>query len=246
VTPTLSAVLPIFNLERLVPTLVEQAVEVASELTDRFDVLVIDNGSTDTTSEIVHELGIRLPQVRLVRLPVRRRRGVVLDIALSRTLGDVVFLGDDLGELELSDMHKLWHAMDQNDIVVAYGGAAPAETLRGRWAQLIAGGVPHAAEDTFQMMRRDTIDLLRQSIGDGEDTIQQLEQAGLRWTELTVRRRVETHAAGMPLCRDASSTPASRHRPKFQPPGKSQALGALPALPALEGLSAMRDCALGE
>ena len=250
VTPSLSAVLPVFNIEHLIPQLVEQAVEVASELTDRFDVLVIDNGSTDMSSEIVHELGVRLPQVRLVRLPVRRRRSVVIDVALSRTLSDIVFLGDDQGELELTDMHKLWHAMEYHDIVVAYGGAAPAETLRERWAQLIAGQVPHAAEDTFQMMRRDTLDLVRRSVVRGDYTIDQLEYAGLRWTELTVRRRVESptianrrhHAESvMP-----TGTSSPGRRPKFQPPGKTGELGMLPPLPALDGLAAMRDFALGE
>jgi glycosyltransferase involved in cell wall biosynthesis len=246
VTLSLSAVLPIFNLERIVAQLVEQAVEVASELTDRFDVLVIDNGSTDTSSEIVHELSVRLPQVRLLRLPVRRRRGVVIDVALSRTLSDIVFLGDDKAELDLSDLHKLWHAMNGNDIVVAYGGIPPAETLRERWAQLIAGQVPHATEDTFQMMRRDTVNLLREMADRGEYTIDQLEQAGLRWSELTVRRRVEPLSAVVSRRHDVNTAVTPERRPMFQSPDKTRGLGVLPPLPALEGLSAVRDFALGE
>jgi glycosyltransferase involved in cell wall biosynthesis len=246
VTPSLSTVLPIFNLERIVSRLVEQAVEVSSELTDRFEVLVIDNGSADSTSEIVHELGLRLPQVRLVRLPLRRRRAVVIDVALSRTLSDIVFLGDDKGALELSDLCKLWHAMDRHDIVVAYGGDPPAETLHERWAQLIAGQVPHAAEDTFQMIRRDSVSLLREMVDRGDYTIDQIEQVDLRWSELTIRRRVEPLWTGASRRHDAISTRSRERRPMFQSPVKTRELGAVPPLPALDGLAAVRDFALGE
>ncbi|MCA9102341.1 MAG: glycosyltransferase [Pirellulales bacterium] len=244
-SPSLSIVLPVFNLERLVRQLVEQAVEASAELTDRFEVLVIDNGSTDMTGETVHELAIRLPQVRLLRLPMRRRRGVVIDVAMSRTMGEVVFLGDDLGELEISDIHKMWQAIQGNDIVVAYGGAPPAETLRERWSRFVSGRVPHAAEDTFQMVRRETIVRLQETFAREIYTIDELEHFGLRWAELTVRRRIDRHPA-VTSSGYAPKSVTSDLRPRFHPPERTRQLGAIPALPPLESFTAVRDFALGE
>jgi hypothetical protein len=77
--PSLSLIFPVHNAETTLCASVHRLLEVLPEVAARFELLIIDDGSTDQTSELAHELAREYPQVRIARH--ERRRGV--EAALS-------------------------------------------------------------------------------------------------------------------------------------------------------------------
>jgi glycosyltransferase involved in cell wall biosynthesis len=69
----LTIVLPIYNGETRLRECVGEILELASELTTRFGVVIIDDGSTDATFEVAEELAAQYPQSRGHH---RHRRGL--------------------------------------------------------------------------------------------------------------------------------------------------------------------------
>ncbi len=71
------------------------ALETASDLAERFELVIVDDGSTDDTCEVAFELARDYPQVRAVR----HGRGLGHEAALRsgflHSRGDVVFLAID-------------------------------------------------------------------------------------------------------------------------------------------------------
>ena len=89
--PSVSVFVPVCNAQGNLEAQVERILDLLPELTSRFDVLIIDDGSTDETPEVARSLVARYPQVDLLRLEapcgmdeairaglVRRPTGVVM------------------------------------------------------------------------------------------------------------------------------------------------------------------------
>ena len=89
-TPPLSLLLPVHNVQATLATDVAKLLDTLPELTAWFDLLIIDDGSTDATCEIAEELVTEYPQVRLIRHAMRRGVEAAWRIGLGRTDAPIV------------------------------------------------------------------------------------------------------------------------------------------------------------
>lgn len=65
----LSIVIPAHNEEANVDAVVWESVDVLRSLTDRYEIVVVDDASTDQTWEKLQKLAEQIPQLRLIRNP---------------------------------------------------------------------------------------------------------------------------------------------------------------------------------
>ena len=107
---SLTILLPVKNAQAELNSTVQQLLDVASDLTNRFEVLIVDNGSTDATSEITTELAHNYPQVRSMRLGQSRSFEEAVQVGLADVQGDLVFVKH--GEIgnALEQLVDLWRA----------------------------------------------------------------------------------------------------------------------------------------
>ncbi len=89
-TPPLSILLPVHNAQATLAADVANLLDVLPELTTWFDLLIIDDGSTDATCEIAEELVLAYPQVRLVRHTMRRGIEGSWRVGLERSDASIV------------------------------------------------------------------------------------------------------------------------------------------------------------
>lgn len=105
---SLTIVLPVHNAESRLRKNVRELLEVASELTSRFNLLIIDDGSTDATYEVAEELASYFPQVS-----VRRHRqciglGASLEYVQRRIRSDAVIVHDGATPINPQQVRRLW------------------------------------------------------------------------------------------------------------------------------------------
>lgn len=97
--PTVTVVLPAYNEEAVIGKTLDRVVSYLESVTDRYewDVLVINDGSTDRTGQIISEYAARHPRVTALHHSVNLNLGQTLRYAFSTATGDtVVTLDSDL------------------------------------------------------------------------------------------------------------------------------------------------------
>lgn len=107
-TPSLSLVLPVRDVERTLASNLADVLDVLSELTERFEVLVVDEGSTDHTTELAYDLAVQYPQLRVARRRLDDPSVSALQAGLSQTNGDVVLVQNRHARFSPSYVREMW------------------------------------------------------------------------------------------------------------------------------------------
>src|SRR3954469_18389580 len=118
---SLTVVLPVYNGETRLRKSVHEILELASELTPKFGVLIIDDGSSDSTYEVAEDLAANYPQISVRRHRNRRGLGPTIDYVQRRVRSDAVILHDGTTPINAVEMRSLW----QQWIGQSSGGASP-------------------------------------------------------------------------------------------------------------------------
>ena len=105
---SLTVVLPVYNGETRLRKSVHEILELASELTSRFGVLIIDDGSNDATYEVAEELAAHFPQVSVRRQRNRSGLGSAIDYAQRSVRSDAVIVHDGVTPIDAGEIRSLW------------------------------------------------------------------------------------------------------------------------------------------
>jgi hypothetical protein len=106
---SLTIVLPVYNGESRLTRHVTEMLELASELTSCFEVLIVDDGSTDDTSAVAQELATQYPQISIRRHRHRRGLGPIISMVQKRVSSDVVIVHDGVTPINSVEVRRLWH-----------------------------------------------------------------------------------------------------------------------------------------
>lgn len=91
----LSIVIPAYNeRDRLARSLDTLYAHLARSGHRDAEVIVVDDGSTDTTADLVREWGVRWPALRLVQLPANQGKGAAVRAGVGTSRGEVVAFTD--------------------------------------------------------------------------------------------------------------------------------------------------------
>jgi glycosyltransferase involved in cell wall biosynthesis len=115
-----SAFLPCHNEEGNVERVVAATVQALEALGVPFEVIVVDDGSTDRTAEVALRLSGQDPRVRLVQHPRNLGYGAALRTGFAQARYPWVFFTDGDGQFDPRDLVRLVPHAASADLVVGY------------------------------------------------------------------------------------------------------------------------------
>ncbi len=92
--PDISIVIPLYNEEESLPELVEWVDRVCKTNNYLYEVILVDDGSTDNSWEVVKQLSARLPTVRGIRFQRNYGKSPALYVGFKAAEGNVVITMD--------------------------------------------------------------------------------------------------------------------------------------------------------
>ncbi len=117
--PQLSVFFPCYNEEENIHTLVEQALQVFPAFADVFEIILVNDGSTDKTAEIADQLASQHPEVRVVHQE-NGGYGAALTAGYSSATYDWIFFSDADLQFNLSELEKFLPYCKEYDCLLGY------------------------------------------------------------------------------------------------------------------------------
>jgi dolichyl-phosphate beta-glucosyltransferase len=115
--PDVSVIIPAYNEEkRLTPT-VREAVEYFRGRSRSAEIIVVDDGSRDRTSDLTHHLGAEMREVRLIRLAANAGKGYAVRTGVVNARGRLVMFMDADGATPIAEFERLESAIDRGAAV---------------------------------------------------------------------------------------------------------------------------------
>ncbi len=113
---TLSVIIPVHNEEKILEEQSLKLIEYAQKLVEKFEVLFIENGSTDKTPHMIEKLQKRFRFIRLIRL-IDTDYSTAVIAGVKKAKGEYsIVTGIDYVDLKV--LNHCLHALKDSDIVI--------------------------------------------------------------------------------------------------------------------------------
>lgn len=138
----LSVIIPAFNEEANIEPLVTELLPHLARLGHPFEVLLIDDGSTDRGPEIAHKLALREPRLRVLSLRQRSGQSAAIDAGFRAAAGEWIVTLDADRQNDPADIALLLEALPGWDAVVGW-----RRVRRDNWLKRISSRVSNAVRN---------------------------------------------------------------------------------------------------
>ena len=202
--PELSVVIPMFNEEEVLPLLVERLRPLLDAMGTTYEVVAVDDGSSDLTAALLQRYHREWTQLRVLRLRANAGHQAAISAGLVSALGDyVVTLDADLQDPP-EIIPQMLRAAKDDGVDVVYGVRSDRSTdtwFKRASAQsfykligLMSQTSAHADAGDYRLMSRATVDAIN-SLPEHNRVLRFIVPA-LNFPSDTVEYRREERAAG--------------------------------------------------
>lgn len=167
-SPELSIVVPVYNEEDVLPLLVQRLRPVTDSLGTSYEVVAVDDGSTDATAVVLQRIRREWPELRIVRLRANAGHQAAISAGLAVARGDyVVTLDADLQDPPEVILQMLAVAReDRVDVVYGVRSDRSSDSAFKRLSarafyrviRLISGTQAQSDAGDYRMMSRATVE----------------------------------------------------------------------------------------
>ena len=130
-TPKLSVVVPCFNEEKRLPRTIERIESYLSSRNDSYELILVDDGSTDGTRAVMQEAAARNPAIRIQALLRNRGKGRALAEGVRASRGEAVLVTDADLSTPIEELAKLEAA-----VAAGAGVAIGSRSIKGSRVEL--------------------------------------------------------------------------------------------------------------
>jgi glycosyltransferase involved in cell wall biosynthesis len=167
--PELSIFFPFWNEEKNIEKVVLSAIEVAPTVAQKWEILLIDDGSVDKTLEKANQIKDKYKNISIITHQPNRGYGAALKSGFENSVYDyVVFVDGDL-QFDFSQIDRFVEAIEDADIVIGFRKKRRDEKIFKRlllmnllkiWDLILFGFYYRDIDCGFKMFRRSALEAI--------------------------------------------------------------------------------------
>ncbi|MCD6194149.1 MAG: glycosyltransferase family 2 protein [Candidatus Aminicenantes bacterium] len=203
----LSIILPVYNEKHTLREVLSQINRVAPELQGRIEVIIVDDGSTDSSRRLIQEFASSSQfnfEIKTAFHRINKGKGAAIQTALRLAKGDFILIQDADLEYSPTDYPRLLQPLLENQADVVYGsrflsGQKPMPFIN-YWANRFLTGLTNLVtglhlsdmETCYKVFRRQLltgITLKSSRFGIEPELTIKLYLSGARFTEIPISYR---------------------------------------------------------
>jgi len=139
--PLLTIIIPAYNEERRLPTTLPQVADFVEAQDYPAEILVVDNASTDRTSDVVRAVAAEHPIISLLYQPIQGK-GAAVRKGMLEGRGEYLFICDADLAMPIEEVNKfLPPTLSDYDVAIASREAAGAIRYNEPWYRHLMGRV---------------------------------------------------------------------------------------------------------
>ncbi len=117
---SISVFFPTYNEEKNIEPLVLHTVDTLERLVQKWEIIIVDDGSRDRTPEIAQALSKKIAGIRHVRHDKNRGYGGAVKTGLREAKLDWIFFTDGDGQFDVAELELMIPATQTADMIVGY------------------------------------------------------------------------------------------------------------------------------
>ncbi|MCX6816738.1 MAG: glycosyltransferase family 2 protein [Candidatus Beckwithbacteria bacterium] len=116
----LSVIIPVYNEQATIAALIEKVRAVKLKNITK-EIIVVDDGSTDDSRQQINAKLQKIPNLKVLSLPINLGKGAAIRLGLKQSTGDIVIIQDADLELDPQEFHLLLEPILSNQAKIVYG-----------------------------------------------------------------------------------------------------------------------------
>jgi glycosyltransferase involved in cell wall biosynthesis len=167
---SISVFFPCFNEQENVACIVEKTLKLLEKLNAEFEVIIVDDGSTDGTGRLADEIARQYSRVKVVHHHTNLGYGAALQSGFKTASKELVFYTDSDGQFDINEFPPLLPLMKQYDIVSCYRLNRQEGLIRKIngwcWTKLVCwlfGMKIHDIDCAFKLYKKEIFDNIKMS-----------------------------------------------------------------------------------
>jgi len=117
---SLSVFFPCFNEEKNIPLFIEEALEYFPKVATQFELIIVNDGSSDNSLEVAEELAKKYKQVRVVSHSDNRGYGAALRTGFEAARYDWIFFTDGDLQFRLNQLTDFIPYTKDHHVIIGY------------------------------------------------------------------------------------------------------------------------------
>jgi len=114
----ISIVIPAYNEEKTIEKVIRDALLALKKITTKYEVLVVNDGSSDSTKELLEKISSRNRHVRAISFKENQGVGAALHALYKEAKGEFIFINAADDQVKMKELLVLLPYIADNDIVV--------------------------------------------------------------------------------------------------------------------------------
>jgi glycosyltransferase involved in cell wall biosynthesis len=127
--PMISVIMPAFNEGKKIGSNLNETIETFRSLGHPFEIIVVNDGSTDNTADEVHKIELKHPEVTLVTYTKNGGKGNALKEGWKHAHGDLITFVDADLELHPRQLRRFIDEMETTGVDIVIGSKRHPESI---------------------------------------------------------------------------------------------------------------------